>query len=132
MKKMIFTFLLGTLLTQASYAQFGADQTKVDISCQSSNSQVRDGGFNLVIESGGLTGMTFATLSENTIMGAQVVGVFPVKRANRGMQTFYKGKNFKLSINLESIVATDEHPAVLKAITDDGNEVLENLSCTFE
>lgn len=126
------TFLVGVLTTQFAFANIVADQRNVDVICKDARADLRDAGYSIAIESGGFIGMTLASLSETSLIGPVDLGVYPVKKIEKGTDLIYKGKGFRLVIALESIFQTDEHPAKLSAILENGETVKQDFICTLQ
>ncbi|MGK5085654.1 hypothetical protein WDW37_20385 [Bdellovibrionota bacterium FG-1] len=119
MKKVVLFLGVLSSLISANFA-LAADETTVSVSCRDAREELRDAGYAVTITTGGIAGMTLATVSEQTIAGPRVLETVIVKKNNRGMERVYSGNGFKLTITLESMVPTATHPAkmFLRQITE--------------
>src|SRR4051794_26290502 len=99
MKKMIGFFAL--IASVSSLSAFAADQAYLVVSCVDARMELADAGYGVTIRTGGFTGMTLATVSEQTIAGPRRVAAFGVTESEGGMQRAYHGNGFDLTIELE-------------------------------
>lgn len=126
MKTLTLSLLLLTFATQA----FAADELRTVYRCSSLDSGP-DHGVSLEIRTGGIAGLTFADVSESTIVGEIAIGgVSVVSSSTVTHNTLYSGPDFKLLITHTRASGNNGFRAALKA-TLAGRVLNEGMSCTL-
>ena len=113
--------------TTASHVKSG-DQESVEVQCDS-NDRGADYGQSVEITSGGLAGLTMAKVDESWIGGVRRIATVAVTRHERGDELRYTGRNFSLTIALESFAPTTHHQGEL-VLTKNGHRTTTEVTCT--
>ncbi|NBX67883.1 MAG: hypothetical protein EBR01_02840 [Proteobacteria bacterium] len=92
--------LLAVLL---SFPLFAADEFVVHHQCYTP--RVADTGYQLIIETGGIAGITQVKVFENSFAGAKYLGKFIVRVQETGSSTVYTGKDIRV------VIGPGEYPA---------------------
>ena len=120
--------LLGLLVLVSSVSAFASDERVMEVSCHDARIGLGDTGYSLSISSGGFTGMTLGTLSEQTFVAPRVLKTVTLTSSRESMNQVYRGKGMKLVITMESFAPTKIHPATL-ALNYSDRKVVVQMNC---
>jgi hypothetical protein len=117
----------------------------VSVQCRDARLELRDAGTTIQIRSGGITGLTFARVSETTIAGSDLIGEVVVTRSTYrcggnldrpgmrciGAPLTYKGTDFDLAIRTTATpLKNGMHSAHFRA-TINGHDFDQEMACEF-